>query len=175
MSRPSCVSANCTRPAMRHADVKAKLGAGGVTGLCPLHTIRAVVMASAQTQGRPHAHNDAAPLAEWVAAVRSSATMTVGRLTVHDVTLAELAAVIGVTPKTLGELGAGVKNYVKASTCAKVMPWVLTVDPSPKGTGLVLGRVYGADRMAYAPLGTVVVDHRGRAWQRRGKSEYPRW
>lgn len=175
MSRPTCASEGCARPAMRYEVVKAKLGGAGISGLCPLHTVRAAVMAAAQNNGRVRAHNDPAPLAEWVATVRSSAAMTVGGLTVHDVTLGELAEVTGVTPKTLAELGKGTKTYVHATTCAKLMPWVLTVDPSPRGIALTLGRKYGPPALAYAPLGTAVVDSRGRAWQLRGKAEVPRW
>ena len=175
MSRPLCTSAHCTRPAMRREVLAAKLGARGVAGLCPLHTIRAVVRVAAQNQGRTAYHSDPEPLAEWITAARSSATLTVGGLTVHDVTLRELAEVTGVTPKTLAELGAGLKTYVHASTCAKLTPWLLTVDPSPRGGTLTVGRNYAKADMAYAPLGTVVVDSRGRAWQLRGKSEYPRW
>lgn len=174
MSRPLCTSAHCTRPAMRREVLAAKLGARGVAGLCPLHTIRAVVRVAVQNQGRTAYHSDPEPLAEWITAARSSATLTVDGLTVHDVTLRELAEVTGVTPKTLAEIGAGLKTYVHASTCAKLTPWLLTVDPSPRGDTLTVGRKYLVDDMAYAPLGTVV-DSRGRAWQLRGKSEYPRW
>ena len=153
----------------------AKLGHRGVTGLCPLHTIRAVVKAAAQAQRLVHNHHDPVPLAEWIAAVRAHGTMTVDGLTVHDVTLAELAEVTGVTPKTLADLGAGLKSYVRATTCAKLMPWVLTVDPSPRGQSLTIGRTYDPPALAYAPLGTAVLDSRGRAWQLRGKANTPRW
>lgn len=40
MSRPTCANERCTRPAMRREVVKDKLGARGVSGLCPLHTVR---------------------------------------------------------------------------------------------------------------------------------------
>lgn len=175
MNRPACANERCTRPAMRHEVVTAKLGPRGITGLCPLHTVRAAVMAEAQTQGVVHDYHNPEPLARWVAAVRASATMTVGGLTVHDVTLAELADVTGVTPKTLAELGAGTKTYVHAATCAKLTPWVLTVDPAPRGETLTVGRKYGPTPLYVAPLGTVVVDSRGRAWQLRGKADTPRW
>ena len=175
MSRPTCANERCTRPAMRREVVKDKLGARGVSGLCPLHTVRAAVMAAAQTQGVVHDYHNPEPLARWVAAVRASATMTVGRLTVHDVTLAELAEVTEITPKTLGEIGAGTKTYVHTATCAKLTPWVLTVDPAPRGETLTVGRKYGPTPLYVAPLGTVVVDDRGRAWQLRGKSDSPKW
>jgi hypothetical protein len=175
MTRQHCVHGSCARPAMRHEVVAAKLGTRGITGLCPLHTVRAVVKATTQGGERVRTNNDPAPLSEWVAAVRSSATMTVGKLTVHDVTLAELAEVTELTPKTLAELAAGAKTYVHATTCAKLTPWVLTVDPSPRGQALTIGRKYGPTELTYAPLGTAVVDSRGRAWQLRGKAEAPRW
>lgn len=130
---------------------------------------------TAQTQGRTNYHSDPKPLAEWIAAVRASSAMTVDGLTVHDITLADLAEVTGVNPKTLAELAAGTKNYVHTRTCAKLTPWVLTVDPSPRGQSLTVGRRYGEAALAYAPLGTTVVDSRGRAWQLRGKAESPRW
>ena len=77
MSRAKCLAEACDRPAMSALSVAAKLGNRLYTGLCPLHTVRAVVMARAQVMGAVSATNhDPAPLAEWVAAVRSSACMT---------------------------------------------------------------------------------------------------
>lgn len=175
MSRPTCASERCTRPAMRREVVKDKLGARGVSGLCPLHTLRAVVMAEAQNHANVAASNDPAPLAEWIAAVRSSATMTVGGLTVHDVTLAELAEVTDITRRTLATLAAGTKTWVYATTSAKLTPWVREVDPAPRGETLTIGRTYGPTPLYVALLGTVVVDSYGRAWQLRGESDTPRW
>ncbi|NEK06016.1 hypothetical protein GR239_36605 [Rhizobium leguminosarum] len=160
---------------MRREVVKDKLGARGVSGLCPLHTVRAVVMAEAQNHRTVATSHDPAPLAEWVAAVRASATMTVGGLTVHDVTLAELAEATSIAPNTLSALAAGTKAWVHATTSAKLTPWVLEVDPAPRGETLTIGRTYGPTPLYVAPLGTVVVDTYGRAWQLRGKSEAPKW
>ena len=176
MSRAKCLAEACDRPAMSALSVAAKLGNRLYTGLCPLHTVRAVVMARAQVMGAVSATNhDPAPLAEWVAAVRSSACMTVARLTVHDVTLAELADVTGVAPKTLTGLAHGTKTYVHTATRAKLMPWVDTVDPTPRGQVLQLGKLYGPNELARAPLGVTAVDSRGRAWQLRGKADRPTW
>ena len=48
MTRAKCVAEACDRPAMSALAVAAKLGNRLYTGLCPLHTVRAVVMARAQ-------------------------------------------------------------------------------------------------------------------------------
>lgn len=45
MSRAKCLAEACDRPAMRAEAVAYKLGNRLYTGLCPLHTVRAVVMA----------------------------------------------------------------------------------------------------------------------------------
>lgn len=176
MSRAQCANERCTRLAMKHEAVTAKLGPRAITGMCPLHTIRAVTMLAsrnlANLYNNPH---DPAPLTEWVAAARASGTLSVGDLTVYEVTLAELAEVTGVAPKTIADIAAGVKQYVQKGTCAKLAPWIEVVDPSPRGVPIKTGHKYGQQAMTYAPLGTTVLDDRGRAWQLRGRSESPKW
>lgn len=174
MTAKTCMTAGCGREAMSHTQAHAKIGKRAILGLCPLHSIRAWVVNGSLTEHYTYTSNPTA-IEDWVEKVRASKSLTLRKLTVRDVTLKELADLTGVVVPTLSRLSRGGNSYVQHATADKLMPWVMMVDPSQQNTTLEVGQSYPAAVLNRAPLGTVIVDFRGRAWQYRGMADYPKW
>ena len=173
-ANPTCFTDGCGRPALSHAKAR-EIGATLVAGMCPLHTLRAMVVSAHMDEDSPP-HNDPAPFAEWITRARSSGTLSMPGLTVRDVTIFDLAEITGVSRRTLADIGSGNRTYIAKKTCAALMPWVAHVSTAPRSAHLKAGQVcHSPAQLTYAPLGTVMVDAGGRAWQRRGKIDRPVW
>lgn len=166
--RKACTAEGCVTPAMPPAEAKTKLGHEAHLGLCPLHTLRAAIVAKAQ--GMPKAateYHDAAPYTKWVSEVAASGTLTYKGLTVNNLKYTDLTTLTGVHRVTFSRLNNGHLTKLRKPVVNRLNPFVMFADAAPRWP-VEVGTVYPEHGLKYAPLLTVIVDHKNRAWQLRG-------
>lgn len=155
---PTCIHGACNREA--HAN-----------SLCRLHDFRrAVVLAYGPVDPKRTAtgYQPAAPYAEFLSKVSASRTLTFDRYRLQDLTLRDIAVVLGMDYGTMWAISRGDRSRIQARVALAVDPFRALCGTTPIWS-LGVGQQITASVMAkYAPMGTTVVDSQRRAWQLRG-------
>ena len=143
--------------------------------LCRLHDFRRAVITaySMVDPGRPDSgYVSAEPYGEFLSKVAASRTLTLGRHRIQDLTLREVAEVMGIDYVTFWSIARGQRQRIQARVALAVDPFKALCGTTPLWT-VKVGQQLTAGVMAkYAPMGTTVVDSQRRAWQLRGASRH---
>lgn len=171
----TCAYGSCPAPALTPDELKRMLGQAPVAGMCKKHTLQSAMIAKRTTLPPVKAeYHDAAPYAEWVNKAAASGTLRYKGLVLNELRQTDLAEVLGVHRVTVSRLANGHLSKVRKPVVTTLNPYLAYVATTP-AWGVSLGQVAGAAELRYAPLGTVVVDYYGRAWQLRGQADAGKW
>ena len=171
-----CMMPRCHRRPVSAAFLHKAVPTFAATGMCAHHTLAAVVRSKRRNGEVVTETQPAADYRQWVARVHITGTLQVDGLVVRNLTRADIAEMVGVSRNALAALASGKTEVVTYKTAHKLLPWIIYTNPSPQETNrLRLHTQYPVSELRIAPLGTVVVDSTGLAWQRQGYSHAPVW
>lgn len=172
----TCMHPRCSNKPVSAAALHRAAPGFPATGMCSHHTLAAIVKGKRRQGEIALEPQPAEEYTQWVSRAHASGTLTVEGLTVRGLSKADIEELTGVSRNALASIASGNTRYVQARTAHKLMPWVIYANPAPApAAGIRIFGQYKLKDLRGAPLGTVIVDSKGLAWQKHGYSHAGVW